>query len=413
MKKIIERIIIPSSGQQNRGINDLIKKGGLYLFCILLCIVSVFPENDKAPEIQVIQEIPERDFTFQPIDGFGFGTDFLKLLGLDLNVNLSGYKQLLGNNYTFFTAGVDVLPLGGGYWPYNAQGMKLSPDAVMTDPHTSYKQYAMKWDFTLYQGLYYDINQPIAQYINVLNLYSGYTGYFTHSYKDSNTDAYFFKSQLEERDSWLAHVLKTGIMYNDIKLNRLINVKKGLGAQIQAEWAPKFLGNDAVGLTDFTRLSAAANINIPLVSLRDFSLYLYERAGMDILWGSYVPAAASYGLAALPHTIGYGSVRGSILWDAPMHAVHTLEIRGSFPTLFEPGLMPGFNIFWDLGLYSNESYSFAADKAVNSLGLCFVLHMDSASIIPNIAAILDLQAGFVYSFQTNNGTFYFGMSLPQ
>ncbi len=412
--KMICITLINLKKQRSRAIRVFrTRKIFLYLLFTLLFCLNVFSENIEVTEKREIPEIPERDFTFKPIDGFGFGTDFLKLLGLDLNVNFSGYKQLLGTNYTFFSAGVDVMPLSGGYWPYTADGKKLNSTEVMTDPSTSFKQYAMKWDFTLYQGLYYDIDQPIAQYINVLNLYAGYTGYFTRSYTGSNENAYFFKSQLEERESWLGQILKTGIMYNDIKINRLINVKKGLGAQIQAEWAPKFLCNDAAGITDFTRLSAAENINIPLVSLRDFSLYLYDRIGMDILWGSYIPAAASYGLAALPHTIGCGSIRGSILWDALMHGVHTLELRGSFPTLFEPGLMPGFNLFWDLGLYSNESYSFTADQTVNSLGLCFVLHMDSASIIPDVAAILDLQMGFVYSFQTNNGTFYFGMNLPQ
>jgi hypothetical protein len=371
-------------------------------FALLLSIAPlVFSQSME------LEPVADRDFTFVPLEGAGFGFDFLALFGGTIKPNFSMYKQLLGDTYTIGTAVLSVTPYANGYWPYDADGNFLAGGSHLTDPNSLYKQLANSLSFTLYQGLHSDFSQGIPSLINQLYLYTGYTAYFNYYYQDSSPDTYLFNSNQPDKDGWFGNVLKIGIAYNDVLHNRLINVKSGFFGQVQFEWAPRELFNDIYGLSDFTRLTAVVNSNIPLVQDKDFSMYLYHHTGFDITSGNYVPVAYLFNMA-------HNTIRGGLLLNAPMHFSNTIELRGSFPSLFEPGMMPGFVLVWDYGLYSTTDYQFNFDQYASSLGAAFVVHLDLSSLVPNMTgAILDMQLGTVYDVGQKQFKFHFNMTLPQ
>jgi len=364
----------------------------------VVSLVCVYGQSSVPP-------LAETELDIKLPEGISIGPDFLKLLSGDLNMNLYIYKEYLPMKYSLLHSSVDLIPYTDGYWPYHRDGSKVATQNLFTDPLTSYKQLVTRWELTLYQGLYRNPEKPMSAYLNQWNLYLGYTGNYTQPYLNSNPEAYLLQDP-EIEDAWLGNIVKTGLLFYDVRNNRLINTRKGISGQLQLEWAPRELANDLMGVSDFLRLSCSISGNIPLVERRKFSLYLFQRAGWDRIWGEDLPPAASFGIASLPFSAGYGSVRGAILWNSPWHGTTVLELRGSFPTLFEPGMMPGFSLFWDFGM--------TEEQRENALGASFVVHLDAASIIPHMtAAQLDLQFGSNYSFQSEDFMFYFNMVLPQ
>jgi hypothetical protein len=349
------------------------------------------------------------DFSFVPIEGPSFQMNPAKLFGLDPNIGLAWFKQLFGDTYSYAVAMIDVAPLAQGFWPCRADGSRIPDSELAGEARTTWRMLQTGWNLTVYQGLLHDPARPLK--LNIINLFAGYSGYWNLHYLDQTPDSYLFASNQADRAGWLAHILRFGVMFDDTDTNRLFNTKRGSAGQVQLEWAPRALGNDILGVSDFSRLSATLSHNLPLVGTKDFSAYLFQRTGFDLYWGDSQPLAAHYGQAGLAAT-GSGSIRGGVLPDGTMHLTSCLDIRGSFPTAFEAGIMPGFSVFWDCGLYDDRDYQLSFDRLASSIGANAVVHLDSATILP-FSMILDLQLGVAYDLRRGLASFQFGMNLPQ
>jgi len=153
---------------------------------LLINLVPVLSQNRNLSPLSEVTPLPEWDDNWYLPEGNSFGTDFLALLGLDMNLIYSAYKPVLGNTYTYFSSRIDFLPFSGGFWPYTAEGIPLEGEALFTDPRTSYKQMSSSWEFTLYQGLYRNTQKPLPDYLNHVNYFLSYKGFYDHPDSEGN-----------------------------------------------------------------------------------------------------------------------------------------------------------------------------------------------------------------------------------
>jgi hypothetical protein len=370
------------------------------IILLLLGLVSLVYAEDEA-----LPSPPERDFSQTVLQYSGFGFNGLALLSGTIQPNYTAFDRLLGDTYTLVTAILSVSPYTNGYWPYAADGTALTGGAELTDSNTVYKQLLSSFALTVYQGLYSDLSEGMAPSLNQLYVYAGYTAYFSYNYRDLSPGTYLFNSSHPEKDGWFGNVINVGIGYNDIQYNRALNIKDGFMGTVRLDWAPRALFNDLLGISDFTRLTAVLNSNIPLVADQDFSMYFFHKTGFD--------STSAQNLPLNLQNIGHNLNRATSVPTAPMHLSNTFELRASFPSLFEPGMMPGLVLFWDYNLYSSPDYQFSFDRYRSALGAAVVVHLDLSSLVPNFAAAVDLQLGAVYEIYQGQAKFHFSMNLPE
>jgi hypothetical protein len=147
------------------------------------------------------------------------------------------------------------------------------------------------------------------------------------------------------------------------------------------ELVPRFLLNDLIGGSDYTRLSFLATGYLPLWPGRYVSLYLADRVLFDLLLGEEagIPVSARSTFGALSKVpIGSNPFRGlggtlrgveGERYDGLVKMANNLDLRLHFPALTFFGLFTPMAVaFLDAGIYDRMSGSLSFDPVYFSTG---------------------------------------------
>ncbi len=381
-------------------------KHALAAFLLIgMIALAAFAEGQPAPGLSR-PSLPDADFEFQPSLGTFFQMDPTGLFNLTLSPGILFMHRFIGDTFTYLLVMASVAPYASLIWPHRADGTRV--DASSADfTNALYKQGMYGLSATLYQGIWYDGDRP--ELGNIINIFLGYSAFYSDNYETVKPDAFIHAGARPDKDTWFGTILKTGIAFKDVSVNRLFNTRRGTEGQVGFDWAPLELGNDILGRTDFSRISAYVSTSFPLLENKSVSLSLHQKTSFEIKWGNDIPVAAHYGAAAAS---GMAAVRQTLIPDGLMQGICSVNSRIFFPTAFESGMMPGFTIFCDFGLYDDYDYRFSFSRFLCTAGGAFVVHLDSSSIIP-MSMLMDMNIGARYDFGDKKPFFYFEMSLLQ
>jgi hypothetical protein len=317
----------------------------------------------------------------------GFWLALVVLFGLAVSAGWSLPEDLLlrwdvrfwGGDVALGWKGWDLLPgvdtvlwaSAGGAWQKNLY-FAGPDDADVSDPDAvSYGNWNADWRFGVAQGILFN---P-AQDRNLAEFLLLYRGKY-HHYTDDNG----VLSGLPERDGLLQNSIFTGLLFDNTVEDKPSLNSRGIYAVLSAEFAPEWLANDALGLSDWWRLSLIVTGYQPVLDTRTISIYLADRVLFDRVFGEQVPISVLGSIGALTKVpIGSnplralgGSLRGvyDSRFDGYLKLINNFDVRLHFPawTLFKTAT-PMAVAYFDAGLYDKMTGELQLDPVYCAAGL--------------------------------------------
>lgn len=304
------------------------------------------------------------------------------------DVRLWGFVGGIGYRGLSFADGMDTIfwVYGGGGWQeryyyrYPDGGIYdglREGDNPEVDPF--YRRLNAEWKAGIAQGICFN---PVIDE-NLLELFFFYKGRYDYHYADTWTaDPILFKTDtVADRDGIFQNSFLTGVSRNDVRFDEVSRTITGTYAEASFEWGPSGLGNDIVGIADFSRLNLTGMGFQELfrrISARGFNLlsgYFCTFASFDVSFGNSIPLNIRQTFGGREPRLGLGdALRGAdkAKYDSRLKFVHNLELRINGPAFIWRGLLPGFLFFFDYGFYNNLDGWEAGFLA--STGLGFFLH---------------------------------------
>ncbi len=372
-----------------------------YGWLLLLGCIALAGANAQEAQRAGEQPIDYRPI-FRPTLAPGFNV--LALMGGSLEPSLNLYATPWGTRFSLLSLTLKG-NYGYGFWYRYEDGSRIDPqgpDAM----RALWRQLYASWTLSYSQGLI-PHPEPVKIGQDLLSLSLAYTGIYSRKNPNASPDSFVYAmSRPDAGLDVLENQIVLSLDINDYKASKLFNTREGFIGSLSLVAAPREFFNDAFGLSDYYKLKLDVRNYIPIVKKPLFSMYLYENLAYDIASGNYLPMQDSFSAARSPRP-----VRGAPLFDGLSHLSHQLELRMSFPNAFDSGVMPGFNIYYDCGLYDDYDYVFNFNRFAQALGMNFVMHMDSMAILP-ISAQLDLQFGLSYDLGKNKPSFNFELFFP-
>ncbi len=291
--------------------------------------------------------------------------------------------RIWGGDLAFGWKGWDLFPgvdtvlwasAGGGWQASNYFSAPDDDTLVPADPADArYQNLNLDWRFGAAQGILFN---P-AQDRNLVELLLLYRGKY-HDYFDQNGAL----SGLPEEDGLLQHSLLVGLLFDNTFRDGVSLNRRGIYGVLSAELAPRWLGNDALGLSDFWRLSLVLTGYQPVLASPGLSIYLAERLLLDRIFGraGEVPAQTLGSIGALTKVpIGSnplralgGALRGVYKnrYDGFAKLVANLDVRLHFPglTVFKLAT-PMAVAYFDAGVYDRMTGSLQLNPIYCATGL--------------------------------------------
>jgi hypothetical protein len=290
---------------------------------------------------------------------FGVAAAVLPALPEDLlfrwDVRFWGGDVALGWKGWDLVPGVDTVLWAsvGGAWQNNLYfddpGDELAPplDTV------SYGNWNTDWRFGVAQGIVFNPEQE-RNLVEFLLLYRGKY----HHYGDDNG----VLAGLPEQYGLLQHSLTAGLLFDNTAEDKPSLNTRGIYAALSAEFAPRWLGNDVLGLSDFWRLCLGVTGYQPVLDTPTVSIYLADRVLFDWIFGEDVPvstlgssgALSKVPIGANPRRALGGAIRGipGSRFDGYAKLINNFDVRLHFPawTLFRTAT-PMVVAYFDAGVY--------------------------------------------------------------
>jgi hypothetical protein len=287
--------------------------------------------------------------------------------------------RIWGGDLAFGWKGWDLFPgvdtvlwaSAGGGWQASHYFDGADDTLVPSDPDARlYRNLNVDWRFGVAQGIVFN---P-AQNRNLVEFLLLYRGKF-HHYVDDNGVL-----PAAERDGLLQHSLTAGLLFdNTLEHPGSLNWS-GLYAVLSAELVPAWLGNTALGQSDFWRLSLGLTGYLPVLDTPAVSIYLAERVMVDSLFGDRIPVSALGSIGVLkkipiganPRRALGGTLRGiySNRYDGYVKLANNFDVRLHFPalTLFDLAT-PVAVAYFDAGAYDRMSGRLRLDPVYCATGL--------------------------------------------
>jgi hypothetical protein len=293
------------------------------------------------------QEAGKKPFQISPeFDWIGLGAK-LEYTGLRLSPGL-GTALSLGAGGVYEKYGFFHEPDGSLYGGNPAGG------DVQRDPY--YSGFVAHSSLGISQGLIW--NERARE--NALECFMAYKLRFEKNFPKAGTRQLLFDSAFPDRYGILQHSFLLGLGWKGVDRANPHGVLSGTAAELSAEWAPGFLGNDIYGRADFIRLNLNARAFLPLFDLEPLSTmnaasaYAGVYAAVDYATGAFVPMHVFRSFGGQEPRKGLGfALRGleDGRFDAPLKAVLNTELRMNLPALIDPSILPGMLFFLDCGYY--------------------------------------------------------------
>jgi len=313
---------------------------------------------------------------------FGLAAALLPALPEDLllrwDVRLWGADAALGWKGWDIFPGVDTvlwISAGGAYqsnlwFDGDSDEVRVSREDLDT---VRYGNLNADWRAGVAQGIVFNPEQDR----NLVELLLFYRGKY-HDYFDENG----VLSTLSERDGLLQHSLLVGLLLDSTFRDPLSLNRRGLYGMLCAEASPRWLGNDALGLSDFWRLSLLLTAYQPVLESRGLSIYLAGRLLLDRIFArpEEVPVQSLGSIGALTKVpIGSNPLRalGGALrgvdknrYDGLVKLVANFDLRLHFPSLTLFGrLTPVAVAYFDAGAYDRMTGRLSLDPLYCATGL--------------------------------------------
>ncbi|TFG62077.1 MAG: hypothetical protein E4H36_08835 [Spirochaetales bacterium] len=284
----------------------------------------------------------------------------VQLFGLQLGVGYRGAPIVQGLDTIFWI-------FGGGGWQqlyyyrypdgsvYTGTGENDNP---AVDPF--YRRANAEWRLGFAQGILF--NEKTDK--NLLEYFFFYQGRYDYHFADWEFTApiLFQADTVPDRYGILQNSFLTGLSLNKVAFNEQSRVTSGIGAEASVEWGPSFLGNDAVGLSDFARLNLTGKAYLPVFNIapeRRFNLlsgYVCTFVSLDASFGGSIPLNIRQTFGGRRPRIGLGdAVLGAddAKYDSRFKFVQNIEFRVNGPAFIWRGLLAGALVFFDYGYYNN------------------------------------------------------------
>jgi hypothetical protein len=271
--------------------------------------------------------------------------------------------------------GVDTVLWASAGAGYQASHYFSGPDdhtLALADPNTvRYENLNVDWRFGVAQGILFN---P-AQDRNLVEFLLLYRGKY-HDYFDKNN----VLAGLPEQGGLLQHSLTAGLLFDNTSVDKPSLNSRGLYAELSAEFAPEWLGNDVLGTSDFWRLSLGLTGYQPVLDTPALSIYLADRVLLDHLFGDQVPISALGTIGVLkkipigdnPRRALGGTLRGIYTnrYDGLAKLTNNFDVRLHFPslTLFRLAT-PMAVAFFDAGVYDKMTGALQFDRIYCTTGL--------------------------------------------
>jgi len=287
--------------------------------------------------------------------------------------------RIWGGDVAFGWKGWDLFPgvdtvlwasVGGG-WQGNHYFGSDDDTVVPADPDAKrYDNLNADWRFGVAQGIVFNPEQD-RNLVEFLLLYRGKY----HDYFDDNG-----LLPAQEQGGLLQHSLTTGLLFDNVSMDEASLNSRGIYAVLSAEFAPEWLGNAALGGSDFWRLSLGVTGYQPVLDTRVLSIYLAERVLLDRLFGDQVPVSALGSIGVLkkvpiganPRRALGGTLRGvwGSRYDGLVKLTSNFDVRLHFPALTLFGLAtPVAVAYFDAGLYDKMTGALQLDAVYCATGL--------------------------------------------
>ncbi len=304
-----------------------------------------------------------------------------ELLKLPENLLFKWDQRIWGLDLAFGWKGWDLFPgvdtvlwasVGGGYQASHYFGAADDDTSVPANPDSvRYENLNFDWRLGVAQGILYNPAQN-RDLLELLLLYRGkYHDYF---------DPHNVLAGLPEQGGVLQHSLTAALVLDNTSVDKPSLNSRGLYAELSAQFAPQWLGNDALGRSDFWRLSLGLTGYQPVLDSPVVSIYLAERVLFDRLFGDQVPISAlgsidvlkKVPIGANPRRALGGTLRG--IWtnryDGFVKLTNNFDVRLHFPalTLFKLAT-PVLVAFFDAGVYDKMTGVLQLDPLYCTTGL--------------------------------------------
>jgi len=288
--------------------------------------------------------------------------------------------RIWGGDVAFGWKGWDLFPgvdtvlwasAGAGYQASHYFSNK-DDSIIPADPDTRrYENLNVDWRFGMAQGIVFN---P-AQDRNLVEFLLLYRGKY-HDYIDKNN----VLALLPEQGGLLQHSLTAGLLFDNTSVDKPSLNSRGLYAEFSAEFAPEWLGNDALGTSDFWRLSLGLTGYQPVLDTPALSIYLADRVMLDRLFGDQVPISALGTIGVLkkipigdnPRRALGGTLRGIYTnrYDGLVKLTNNFDVRLHFPalTLFRLAT-PVVVAYFDAGFYDKMTGVLQLDQIYCTTGV--------------------------------------------
>jgi hypothetical protein len=219
----------------------------------------------------------------------------------------------------------------------------------------TYYNLNVDWRLGVAQGIVYNPEQDR----NLVEFLVLYRGKFHHYF-----DEHGVLASLPEKNGLLQNSILTGLVFdNTYKYKASLN-RRGLYTALSTEFAPAWLGNEALGVSDFWRLSWIVTGYLPVLDARTVSIYLAGRVLLDRIFSASgeVPVTTLASIGALTkvpigsnplHALG-GALRGVVndRYDGYVKMVNNFDVRFHFPAwTFFKLFTPMAVAYFDAGVY--------------------------------------------------------------
>jgi hypothetical protein len=259
---------------------------------------------------------------------------------------------------------------GGGYQA--SHYFAGQDDSGASDPDAArYDNLNFDWRFGVAQGILFNPEQD-RNLVELLLLYRGKY----HDYFDPN----HVLAGLPEENGLLQHSLTLGLLFDNTSVDKPSLNSRGIYAVLSAEFAPEWLGNEALGSSDYWRLSLGLTGYQPVLDSPMVSIYLADRVMVDRLFGDQVPLSALGSIGVLkkvpiganPRRALGGTLRGiwSNRYDGLAKLTNNFDVRVHFPalTLFQL-VTPVLVAYFDAGVYDQMTGVLQFDPVYCTTGL--------------------------------------------
>lgn len=282
-------------------------------------------------------------------------TDFnLRLIGLDVGVGYRGLQIFPGVDTVIWSY------LGGGYeWQeyYRAPSGALIGPGALGSANAGYTRAELLGRVGIAQGIAW--NDDAMR--NLIEMFV-----FCNSRYDANQISScetLDSSSIDDRTGTFLNTILGGLTLNVVHDDVDHKIRRGIGAELSAEWGPSWFFNTLDGNADFVRFNANTQIFLPLFDVAPdrpvnlLSAYLAENFSVDyaIGIGAAVPLVIRQSFGGRRPQTGLGYAVRGVAWgsyDTNLKAVNNLELRVNLPAIVIPDVVPGLIAFFDAGYYN-------------------------------------------------------------